>query len=144
MEKKVYSFLQQAFIFALILLISNGIVLISPIPIPASVIGLVLLFIALCTGIVKLEQVEGLAGSLNSVISFLFVPSGISLVNSLGLMKHFGFQIFFVIAAATLAILLLTGWSASLLLRFKDAHATEKKTATLALKQKNPIAKELH
>ena len=48
---------------------------------PASVIGMVLLFIGLCTKVVKLEQVEGLGNSLSTVITFLFVPSGISLVN---------------------------------------------------------------
>ena len=42
---------------------------------PASVIGLVLLFIALCTGIVKLEQVETVGTALTNNISFLFVPA---------------------------------------------------------------------
>ncbi|EGP9917796.1 CidA/LrgA family protein, partial [Listeria monocytogenes] len=49
MEKKVYSFLQQAAVFAIIMLIANGLAFISPIPMPASVIGMVLLFIGLCT-----------------------------------------------------------------------------------------------
>ena len=103
MEKKVYSFLQQAAVFAIIMLIANGLAFISPIPMPASVIGMVLLFIGLCTKVVKLEQVEGLGNSLSTVITFLFVPSGISLVNSLGIMQQFGVQIVFVILVATLA-----------------------------------------
>ncbi|MCH4171754.1 MAG: antiholin-like murein hydrolase modulator LrgA [Lactobacillus sp.] len=140
MEKKVYSFLQQAFIFALILLISNGIAKILPIPVPAAVIGLLLLFAALCLGIVKLEQVEGLSHSLNNVISFLFVPSGISLVNSLGLLRQAGLQIIFVIMVATLGILLLTGWSASFLLHVKDTHSAK----IFTLKKHAAPLKEVH
>lgn len=139
MEKKVYSFLEQAFIFALILLLANGIAKILPIPVPASVIGLLLLFAALCLGVVKLEQVEGLGNSLNNVISFLFVPSGISLINSLGLLQNSGIQILTVIAAATLAILLLTGWSASFLLHVKDTHTAERKTSLKRAKNQEQL-----
>lgn len=127
MEKKVYSFLQQAFVFALIMLISNGIAKVLPIAVPPSLIGMLLLFGALCLGIVKLEQVEGLADSLSSVITFLFVPSGISLVNSLGIMKTSGIQIIAVILIATLALMAATGWGSSLLLGVKDRHTEAKK-----------------
>ncbi|WP_207941992.1 murein hydrolase regulator LrgA [Enterococcus sp. DIV2402] len=126
MEKKVYSFLQQAFIFALIMLIANGLTKIMPIPVPASVIGMILLFVGLCTKIIKLEQVEDLSNSLSRVITFLFVPSGISLINSLDIMKQYGFQILFVILVATLALLASTGWTGAFLLHIKDNRTTEK------------------
>lgn len=45
--KKIYTFLQQAFVFAFIMLLANLIVGILPFPMPASVMGLILLFIAL-------------------------------------------------------------------------------------------------
>ena len=54
-----------------------------PIPMPASVIGLVLMFIALTTGVIKLEQVEAVGTALTNNIGFLFVPAGISVINSL-------------------------------------------------------------
>ncbi len=65
-----------------------GLRLIVPIPIPASVVGLVLLFVLLCLKVIKLEQVETLGTSLTSLIGFLFVPSGISVMNSLGVMRR--------------------------------------------------------
>ena len=92
MEKKVYSFYnKQQFCHYYVNRQRLGVHF--PIPMPASVIGMVLLFIGLCTKVVKLEQVEGLGNSLSTVITFLFVPSGISLVNSLGIMQQFGVQI---------------------------------------------------
>ncbi|MBS4162708.1 antiholin-like murein hydrolase modulator LrgA, partial [Klebsiella pneumoniae] len=93
--RKVFGFLTQAFIFAVIMLVSNGIAGMLPIPIPASVIGLVLLFTLLCTKVIKLEQVESLGTALTSLIGFLFVPSGISDMNSLGVMQEYGLLIVF-------------------------------------------------
>lgn len=134
MEKKVYSFLQQAFIFAIIMLISKGIAFILPIPMPASVIGLILLFLSLSTNIVKLEQVESLGTSLTGIISFLFVPSGISLYNSLDILKVYGGPILAVIFVATFVILAITGWSASYLLGLKERSAKKEKGLAFAKK----------
>ena len=53
---------------------------------PASVIGLVLLFIVY-TGIVKLGQVESVGTALTNNISFLFVPAGVSVINSLPILS---------------------------------------------------------
>ena len=107
MEKKVYSFYnKQQFCHYYVNRQRLGVHFPN-----ASVIGMVLLFIGLCTKVVKLEQVEGLGNSLSTVITFLFVPSGISLVNSLGIMQQFGVQIIFVILVATLALLATTGWT---------------------------------
>ncbi|PLS38044.1 antiholin LrgA [Carnobacterium maltaromaticum] len=117
--KKSYTFLQQAFVFAFIMLLANLIVGILPFPMPASVMGLILLFIALCLKIVKLEQVESLGNSLTGLISFLFVPSGISVMNSLGIMGQYGVQLVLIIIIATIILLAITGWTATALLNLK-------------------------
>ena len=51
-SSKTYNFFHQVLVLAIILLISKMIENAVPVPMPASVVGLVLLFIALCTGIV--------------------------------------------------------------------------------------------
>ena len=51
-----------------------------PLPIPASVWGLVLLFTALCTGLVKLEQVKAAGGFLTSILPILFVAPAVGIV----------------------------------------------------------------
>ena len=123
--KKVYGFLTQAFIFAVIMLISNGIAAIVPIPIPASVVGLVLLFVLLCLKVIKLEQVETLGTSLTSLIGFLFVPSGISVMNSLGVMQQYGVQITLVILLATIILLGATGLFSQLILSVSQKRQKE-------------------
>ena len=86
-----------------------------PIPMPASVIGLVLLFIALCTGIVKLGQVETVGTALTNNIGFLFVPAGISVINSLPILKQSPILIILLIIISTLLLLICTGFASQLL-----------------------------
>lgn len=57
----------------------NGIL---PLPIPASIYGLVLLFFALITGILKLEQVKGAADYLVEIMAILFLPAGVGVITS--------------------------------------------------------------
>ena len=53
-----------------------------PLPVPASVYGLVLLFAALCVGVVKLEQVKDAAGFLISILPILFVPTAVGILEN--------------------------------------------------------------
>ncbi|AMM98214.1 MULTISPECIES: antiholin-like murein hydrolase modulator LrgA [Bacillus] len=125
---KVYGFLSQAFIFATVMFVSNLISMYLPIPMPASVIGLVLLFVLLTTKIVKLEQVEQLGTSLTGLISFLFVPSGISVIQSLGVMQEVGVQVVGVIIIATIMLLAATGLFSQLLLQLSEKPQKRKET----------------
>ena len=53
-----------------------------PLPVAASVYGLVLLFAALCAGVVKLEQVKDAAGFLISILPILFVPTAVGILEN--------------------------------------------------------------
>ncbi|WP_242221949.1 antiholin-like murein hydrolase modulator LrgA [Bacillus cereus group sp. BfR-BA-01380] len=126
--KKVYDFLTQAFIFSAIMFVSNIISGHLPIPMPASVVGLVLLFSLLCLKVIKLEQVESLGTALTGIIGFLFVPSSISVVNSLGVMGKYWIQIVVVIVVATIILLGVTGLFAQLVLgKERSKDTTDKK-----------------
>ena len=52
-----------------------------PVTIPASVYGIVLLFAALCLGIVKVEQVKDAGAFLTSILPVLFVAPIVSLLD---------------------------------------------------------------
>lgn len=114
-QEKTYNVFQQALTLAVILLISKIIESFIPIPMPASVIGLVLLFIALCTGIVKLGQVESVGTALTNNISFLFVPAGISVINSLPILSKSPVLIILLIIISTILLLISTGFASQLL-----------------------------
>lgn len=56
-----------------------------PMPIPASVYGLVLLFLALCFGIIKVERVKQAGDFLISVMPVLFVSPMVGIAERWGL-----------------------------------------------------------
>lgn len=53
-----------------------------PLPVPASVYGLALLFLALITGIVKIEQVKGAADFLIEIMPVMFIPAAVGLIDT--------------------------------------------------------------
>ena len=81
---------------------------------PASVIGLVLLFILLSAGVVKLRQVEGVGTALTNNIGFLFVPAGVSVINSLPLLSQHPILIILLIIISTLLLLVSVGYVSQL------------------------------
>ncbi|WP_137596683.1 CidA/LrgA family protein [Paucilactobacillus kaifaensis] len=135
-EQKSAPILIQMGIFAGVLFVAS---LISPLfpknfPVPTPVIGLVLLYLLLTLHIVKLEWVDNFGGFMISLIGFLFVPSGVSLATSLDIMRTQGLQIVIVVIISTVLMLVVTAYTAWLLItiknklsrRSKDAHGGEK------------------
>ena len=71
--------------FAIILLVSALGELLKyfiPLPIPASIYGLVLMLIALMTGIIKLEKIEATADFLLEIMTIVFIPGGVGLITA--------------------------------------------------------------
>ena len=61
---------------------------IIPLPIPASVYGLLLLFAALCFKLVKLEQVKETGAFLTSILPILFVSPAVGIVEDWALIRE--------------------------------------------------------
>lgn len=72
-----------------------------PVSIPASVYGLVLLFLALCTGVVKLHQVKDVGGFLTSILPVLFVSPTVGIVEYWSLIRPQFLPIALLLAAST-------------------------------------------
>lgn len=73
-----------------------------PLPVPASVYGLILLFAALCTGAVKLEQVKDAAGFLISILPILFVPTAVGILGNWSVIKDDVISIFLLALLSTI------------------------------------------
>lgn len=70
-------------------------------PIPGSIIGLLLLFVALYSRIIKLESVEASALELQKNMGFLFVPLIVALMDKLEMFHTYGLQLGLVIIITT-------------------------------------------
>ena len=80
-----------------------------PLPVPASIYGLVLMFAALCTGLLPLKAVEETADFLVSVMPLMFIPAGVGLMKEWGLLKDIWLPFLIIIAVTTVAVMAVTG-----------------------------------
>lgn len=82
---------------------------IVPLPIPASVYGLVLLFLALCLKIVKVEQVKQTGTFLTSILSILFISPTVGIVDDWGLIREDLLPILLLLTSSTILTFAVSG-----------------------------------
>lgn len=73
-----------------------------PLPIPAAVYGLVLLFLALWSGIIKLWQVEDMGNIMISVMAVLFVSPAVNLMDCWSLIQPHLVSLFIMLVVTTI------------------------------------------
>lgn len=93
-----------------------------PLPIPASVYGLVLLFLALCMRIVKLEQVKDVGNFLTSILPILFVAPAVNILEYWELIESRLIPIGALILGSTVLIFGISGTVTRLFCRKGGAH----------------------
>ena len=93
-----------------------------PLPIPASVYGLILLFTALCLKVVKLEQVRQAGTFLTSVLSLLFVSPTGGIVDDWGLIQGDLLPILLLLAGSTALTFGISGCLAQHFLKGGDSR----------------------
>ena len=102
-----------------ILFVSHVIKEISNIPIPATVLGMIIMLLLLLSGIVKAKNIEKTANFLLDNLTFLFIPGGVGLITSFGLIKGQVIKILLVVVAATAIGIATTGLTIKLLIKYK-------------------------
>ncbi|MGI6498812.1 MAG: CidA/LrgA family protein [Oscillospiraceae bacterium] len=80
-----------------------------PLPIPASIYGLVLLLLALCFHIVRLEWVKETGDFLVQILTLLFIPATVGLMTSVETVKAMLLPILVSIIVLTTLVLLISG-----------------------------------
>lgn len=106
--------------FGIILLLSTlGEVLhaLLPIPVPASVYGLVLMLGALISGILKLEQVKEAAEFLIEIMPVMFIPAGVGLLESWPALQPVWVPIVLITLLTTVIVMAVTGQVAQKIIR---------------------------
>ena len=82
---------------------------IIPLPIPASVYGLVLLFAALCLKLIKVEQVEDAGAFLRSLLPLLFVAPTVGIAEHWNLISGQLLPILLLLLGSTVAVFGIAG-----------------------------------
>lgn len=82
------------------------------IPLPGSIIGLVLLFICLKLHIIKLQWIDAGASFLTGELLLFFVPAAVGIVQYEDIFGIIGIKLIIVIICSTMVVMASTGWIA--------------------------------
>lgn len=92
---------------------------IVPLPIPGSIYGMVILFLFLLTGVLKLEQVEETGDFLVSIMPVLFIPAAVGIMDVFEQVQSMLFPILMAIIPVTCLVMIVTGKVTDFLMRRK-------------------------
>lgn len=90
-----------------------------PLPVPASIYGMALLFVALSLRILKTEQVSEAGGYLVKIMPVLFVAPTVKLMDCWRLIAPNLVQIITIIVASTMVTFLVSGWVTQWVMRLR-------------------------
>lgn len=93
-----------------------------PLPIAGSIYGLVLLFLALVTGVVKLAWVEDVASWLHSIMGLFFIAPAVAVIDIWGDISNIWWQLVLLLIIAYVVTMITTGVTADRMIK-DDATA---------------------
>ena len=80
-----------------------------PLPIPASIYGMVFMFIFLLTGILKLDQVRDSGKFLIEIMPVMFIPAGVGLMSSWDVLRPVLIQVSVITVITIFTVMAATG-----------------------------------
>ncbi|MEI7025349.1 CidA/LrgA family protein [Paenibacillus sp. y28] len=109
MVKKCAIVLGQVILFVLISRVMNALASYFQLPVPGSILGLLLVFLLLQTRLVPLSWIGAGAQWLLAEMLLFFVPSAVSMVQYKRLLLNNGWQIALVVLASTTVVMIISG-----------------------------------
>ena len=102
-------FLKQFSIILLISFLGEILHMLIPLPVPASVYGLVIMLGDLITGILKLGQVRETAAFLIEIMPVMFIPAGVGLMESWSSLQPVWLPVILITIVTTILVMAVTG-----------------------------------
>ena len=97
---------------------------ITGVPIPGNVIGMVILFLLLYLKVIKVEQISTISNFFLEHLAFFFIPAGVSLIQSLGLIKENAILLLSCIILINIAVMIGCGKSVDFMIKLKEKKET--------------------
>ena len=102
-------FLRQFMIILLLSFLGEVLKMFIPLPIPASVYGLVLMLLCLVTAILKTSQVKDAAFFLIEIMPVMFIPAAAGLIDSWKVLQPLLLPILVITVVITIFVMVVTG-----------------------------------
>lgn len=125
-------FIKQLSIILTISLIAELMEYLIPLPVAASIYGLVLMLLGLITKIIPLEKVEGAADFLVEILPIMFIPPTVGIMTSVEALKEMLVPLCVISVVSTILIMAVTGRvSQGIIRKSNGKHDAEKHLDTV-------------
>lgn len=103
------NYLKQFLIILSISFIGEILKAVLPLPVPASIYGMAILFVCLLTGVLKLEQVRGAGKFLIEIMPVMFIPAGVGLMASWDILQPMLVPVAVITVVVLVAVMAVSG-----------------------------------
>ena len=110
-------YLRQFMIILLVSFWGELLKYVIPLPVPASIYGLVILFILLETSILKLDAIKETSVFLIEIMPLMFIPAGVGLMESWGDLNSMLVEVVVIILVSTVLVMGVSGKVTELVLK---------------------------
>lgn len=114
-------------IILLISLIGEILHAVIPLPVPAGIYGMILMFVSLCTGIVKLESVKTVGMFLIEIMPVMFIPAAVGLLDSWDALKSMLLPCCIALVPITLIVMAVSGHATQAVICAQEKKRGERK-----------------
>ncbi len=94
-----------------------------PLPIPASIYGMIIMFIGLMTGAIKLDAVKDVGKFLIEIMPIMFIPAGVGLMSSWSVLKPLLLPVSIITVVTIVTVMGAAGRSSQWVIRKDRKHA---------------------
>ncbi len=116
---QIMKYIRQFFIIMAVSFLGEVLKWLLPLPVPASIYGLALLFLALYTKVLRPEQIEDTADFLIEIMPLMFIPAGVKLLVSWGELRPVLLPVVIIMVASTIIVMVVSGLVTQAVLRHK-------------------------
>ena len=118
-------YVRQFIIILLISFVGEILNYLLPLPIPASIYGLLLLFAGLVSGVIPLEKVKDTGHFLVEIMPLMFIPAAVGLLESWGVLQPVWMPIITITVVSTVVVIAAAGLTTQGVIRWNKAQDTE-------------------
>lgn len=122
---KRLKYVKQFLIILLISFIGEGLNFLIPAPVPASIYAMVILFVCLCTKIIKLEAVKDAGMFLIEIMPLMFIPAGVGLMKSWGVLKPLIIPVVVITVISLVAVMAVSGRISQRIIKAQEKKSSE-------------------
>ena len=110
-------YINQFLIILLISFLGEIFKCLLPLPIPASIYGMIILFLGLMTKVIKLESVKETGKFLIEIMPIMFIPAGVGLMTTWGRLQPILLPVSIITAVTIITVMVATGWVSQIIIR---------------------------